>query len=167
MERHQAEPDVLVAAFADPLEATECLQELRTAGFAENEIGVVAPDNLALDREEIAEHSRVAEGSVVGAVAGASLGGLWCAAMAVELMPVIGIFVAGGLLGSAVVTAATGAALGGLAGALVGLGVPEEKATHFQQKLHDGHVVITVRPREHKGRALTILERHHGSLQPA
>jgi hypothetical protein len=159
--------EALVAAFADPLEARQCVEDLRRAGFAENEIGVVAPKHLELDREEVAEHSHVAEGSVVGAFAGAGLGSLWGIAMAAGLLPVIGPIVAGGLLASLVVTACTGAALGGLTGALVGLGVPEEEASHYEQKLHEGHVVVTVKPRERRQQALAILERHNASVKAA
>ena len=43
------------------------IEDLRAAGFSEEEIGLVAPDE-ELDREEVAQHSMVAEGSVVGAV---------------------------------------------------------------------------------------------------
>ncbi len=157
--------DVIVAAFADPLEAKETVEQLRAAGFAEQQIGVVAPHDPDLDREEVAEQSMVAEGSMAGAVAGAGLGSLWGVAMAAGLLPIIGPVVAGGLLASLVVTAATGAALGGLAGALAGLGVPEERAAHYEQKLHEGHVVITV---QHQGRmpeALSIFQRNNGSVE--
>jgi hypothetical protein len=161
------ESDVLVAAFADPLEARQCVEDLRRAGFAESEIGVLAAEHLDLDREEVAEHSMVAEASVVGAVAGAGLGSLWGVAMVTGLLPVIGPIVAGGLLASLVVTAATGAALGSLTGALVGLGVPEEEATLVEQKLHEGHVVVTVKPHGRRAGALAVLQRHNASVQPS
>ena len=156
-------PEVVVAAFADPLEARGCVEDLQSAGFTDDEIGLVAPD-ADLDREEVAEHSLVAEGSVVGAVAGASLGSLWGIVIAAGFLP-MGPIIAGGLLASLVVTAATGAALGSLAGALVGLGVPEEAAAHFEQKLHEGHVVITVKAEGRGDQALRILQRHNGSVQ--
>jgi hypothetical protein len=159
--------EVVVAAFADPLEARQCLEDLRAAGFSDEEIGVVAPQDLNLDREEIAEHSMVAEGSVVGAFAGAGLGSLWGVAMAAGWLPVIGPIVAGGVLASIVVTACTGAALGSLAGALVGLGVPEEEAVRYEQKVHEGHVVITVKPHQRSADARAILERHHASVETA
>jgi hypothetical protein len=159
-----AQSEIVVAAFADPLEARQCVEDLRLAGFCEDEIGLVAPDDDNLDREEIAEHSMVAEGSVVGAVAGAGLGSLWGIAIAAGFLPV-GPIIAGGLLASLVVTAATGAALGSLAGALVGLGVPEEEAAHYEQKLHEGHVVITVKADGRSNRARAILQRHNASVQ--
>ena len=169
MATNASQPEVVIAAFADPLEARQCIEDLRSAGFSEDEIGVVAPEHLELDREEVAEHSMVAEGSVVGAVAGAGLGGLWGIAMATGLLPMIGPIIAGGLLASVVVTAATaaaGAALGSLAGALVGLGVPEEEAARYEQKLHEGHVVVTVKPHSRRNEALAIMERHHASVEP-
>jgi hypothetical protein len=158
---------ILVAAFADPVEARQCIEDLRRAGYTDTEIGVVAPDHFELDREEIAEHSMVAEGSVFGAFAGASIGSIWGIAMAAGLLPVIGPIMAGGMLASVVVTAATGAALGGLAGGLVGLGVPEEEAARYEQKLHEGQVLITIRPQSRVEEALQILERHHAGVETA
>jgi hypothetical protein len=165
MTTNAAPQEIFVAAFADPLEARQCMEDLRAAGYTETELGIVAPDHFELDREEIAEHSMVAEGSVFGAFAGAGLGSLWGIAMATGLLPVIGPIVAGGILASLVVTAATGAALGSLAGALVGLGVPEEEAARYEQKLHEGHVLITVKPRNRGQEALQILARHHASVE--
>jgi hypothetical protein len=167
MATNAVQPEVVIAAFADPLEARQCIEDLRSAGFSEDEIGVVAPEDLELDREEVAEHSMVAEGSVVGAFAGAGLGSLWGVAMVTGLLPVIGPIVAGGLLASVIVTAAAGAALGSLAGALVGLGVPEEEAARYEQKLHEGHVVVTVKPHSRGSEALAILERHNASVETA
>ena len=158
---------IFVAAFADPVEARQCIEELRGAGYTDAEIGIVAPDHFELDREEVAEHSMVAEGSVFGAFAGASIGSIWGIAMAAGLLPVIGPIVAGGILASVVVTAATGAALGGLAGGLVGLGIPEDEAAHYEQKLHEGQVLITIRPQDRAEKALQILKRHHAGIETA
>jgi hypothetical protein len=163
MTSESSQTEVVVAAFADPLEARGCIEDLRAAGFLEEEIGLVAPTD-DLDREEVAEHSMVAEGSVVGAMAGAGLGSLWGMAIAAGFLP-MGPIIAGGLLASLLVTAATGAALGSLAGALVGLGVPEEQAAHFEQKLHEGHVVVTVKAHGRSAQALRILQRHNASVQ--
>jgi hypothetical protein len=163
MTSQSSQPEVVVAAFADPVEARQCVEDLRLAGFSEEEIGLVAPED-ELDREEVAEHSMVAEGSVVGAVAGAGLGSLWGVAIAVGFLP-MGPIIAGGLLASLLVTAATGAALGSLAGALVGLGVPEAEAAHFEQKLHEGHVVVTVKAQDRGDQALAIFQRHNASVQ--
>ncbi|MEX2142653.1 MAG: hypothetical protein WD894_25590 [Pirellulales bacterium] len=167
MATNAVQPEVVIAVFADLLAARQCIEDLRLAGFSEDEIGVVAPDDLELDREEVAEHSMVAEGSVVGAFAGAGLGSLWGVAMVAGLLPVIGPIVAGGLLASVIVTAATGAALGSLAGALVGLGVPEEEAARYEQKLHEGHVVVTVKSPSRSSEAMAILNRHHASVETA
>jgi hypothetical protein len=63
-----------------------------------------------------------------------------------------------------VVTAATGAALGGLAGALVGLGVPEEEAAEYEQLLHEGHLILTLKPHGDPAEVLAILRRHDASI---
>jgi hypothetical protein len=103
----QTDPNLLVAVFVDPYEAQACVAELRQMGLGEERVGVVVPEQAELDREEVTEHSMAAEGSVVGAFTGAGLGGLWGIGMAAGLLPVVGPILAGGILASIAVTAAT------------------------------------------------------------
>ncbi len=165
--------ELLVAVFDNATQARMAVEQLRHHGFKEQELGVIGPhaDEIQtdeLDREEVAEHSLVAEGSVTGAVAGAGLGGLCGIAMAAGLLPVIGAVVAGGLLASVFMTAATGAALGGLAGALVGLGSSEEEAAFYQEELQRGNTVVTVQVDEPRIReAMRILQQFGARLDAA
>jgi hypothetical protein len=60
-------------------------------------------------------------------------------------------------------SAAGGATVGGLAGALIGLGIPEDEAHHYEEELRSGRTIITV---QSEGRALeawSILQNHTGS----
>jgi hypothetical protein len=165
--------ELLVAVFDNATQARMAVEQLRHHGFKERQLGVVGPhaDEIQadeLDREEVTEHSLVAEGSVTGAVAGAGLGGLCGMAMAAGLLPVIGPVVAGGMLASVLVTAATGAAFGGLAGALVGLGSSEEDAAFFQEELERGKSVVTVQVEEPRANdAMRILHQFGAQLDAA
>lgn len=139
-----ATSSVVIAVFGDHEHARLALKELHERGLHDEHVGFVVRGDQRLDRELVARDCRIAEASVTGALAGASLGGLWGVAMATGLLPVIGPVIAGGLLASVVVTAATGAAVGGLSGALVGLGIPEHEAALFEEELEQGNVVLTV-----------------------
>jgi uncharacterized membrane protein len=61
--------------------------------------------------------------------------------------------------------AAVGAATGGLAGALIGLGVPELEAKQYEERIRSGNILMSVHTEdaEERRRAKDILERHHAS----
>jgi hypothetical protein len=94
------------------------------------------------------------EGATTGAAVGGTLGALAGIAAVVGFIPVVGpIFAAGPLLaaigiGGAVGTAAAGAiagaAAGGLIGALANLGVSEERAKVYADRVSLGNVLVAV-----------------------
>src|SRR5262245_29682597 len=108
----------VVGVFTDAQQAQQAVQELRRAGFQEDQIGVVAKDKAA---GEIAKASdkgtHAATGAATGAVAGAGVGALWALGIAAGVLPAIGPVIAGGLLASVVASAAGGAVVAGIAGA--------------------------------------------------
>ncbi len=68
-----------------------------------------------------------------------------------------------GLTGAAAATvsgAVTGALAGGLVGGLVGLGVPEETAKVYENRIREGGVLIAVAAREGDDEAHAVLEEH-------
>ena len=60
-----------------------------------------------------------------------------------------------------------GAATGGILGALMGLGVPEEDAKHFDEGFREGGALVTVDAGARTPEALAILSRHEVDLGPA
>ena len=56
--------------------------------------------------------------------------------------------------------AAAGAALGGIAGALIGLGIPEYEAKRYEGKIKEGNILISVHTedRTERARAKEIFE---------
>lgn len=159
-----ATSNVLVGVFEKDADARRCVDELRRAGFREDQLGVVARDRGTGDTAAGADDTgaSIAAGTATGAVAGAGVGALWALGMAAGAVPVIGPVLVGGLLATVLATAATGAVAGSIVGALVGLGVPEEEAAHYERELHAGRVLVTVR---HDGRADLAREllRRHGA----
>ena len=83
------------------------------------------------------------------------------------LVPGVGPIVVGGVLASTLTGAGIGAATGGIIGALMGLGVPEPDARHFDQGLRLGSTLVTVDAGPRTREALMILDRHGMDFGPS
>ena len=140
----------LIGVFADRRRADHFMAELRHAGFREDQIGMAAPHESA---------GKAEEGAVAGALTGGAVGALAAAAVVAGLIPGIGPVLVGGLLVTVLATAATGAAAGGALGTLVGLGIPEHEARHYEQQLQSGRTLVVVQPEGRFGDALALLRR--------
>lgn len=124
---------------ADEAQAHEAVDALRSAGFSRESIGVVMSGSTK-ERLYPGDAEKVEEGTGWGAGLGAIAGGL----AALASLPVPGGLFVAGPVGALVTGAATGAVGGGLVGALVGLGVPEEQAEIYEQRVRDGGVALAV-----------------------
>jgi hypothetical protein len=153
-----AQRTTVVGVFEEQTEAQRAVDELRRAGFWENQIGVVAHGGATPVATET--NSKWEEGAVTGAVAGAGVGGLWALGIAAGLLPVVGPIIAGGLLASVLVSAAGTAAVGSVVGALVGLGIPEDEATFYEDEFKAGRTLVTVKSDDRWQEAELILRRH-------
>ncbi|HWA97017.1 MAG TPA: hypothetical protein VG713_00930 [Pirellulales bacterium] len=118
--------------------------------------GSVSPD----DAEMLAAEDTVVRGVSAGAVTGAGLGSLWALAVVTGVLPVVGPFIAGGILATLAVGAAGGAFAGGVIGALVGLGIPEHEARAYEQAFNAGQAIVTVRTSARQAEAREILDRN-------
>lgn len=135
----------VVGVFKSRKQAQDAVNELRSAGFREDEIGVIAHDSDE-DGTHHEEHgSKAGEGAAVGVATGAGAGALWAVGIAAGMLPAIGPVIAGGVLASILASAAGGAAVAGLAGALVGLGIPEDEADYYETEFHSGRTLVTVK----------------------
>ncbi len=141
----------VIATFADRRQADRFVEELRRAGFRDEEVGVLAP-------QAPADETKAEEGAVVGAVSGGVLGAV-AGAVATGLVPGVGPVLAVGLLAGVVGGAITGAAAGGLVGALVGLGIPEAEARRYEQEVQAGRTLVVVQAPGRSGAALAVLRR--------
>src|SRR5262245_34838577 len=116
--------NTVVGVFDDHTKAREAIGDLKSAGFRDDQIGVVSHDK---DRgDEGTEGDAVASGALAGAAAGAGLGAAWGLGIMAGLLPAIGPVIAGGTLAAILASAATGAAAAGLVGALIGMGLSKE-----------------------------------------
>ena len=145
----------LIGVFPDSQEATRYVEELRRAGFRNEDVGVVTPNaGGSTSGETYAE-----EGAAAGAVTGGTLGTLAGLAVATGLLPPIGPVFAAGLLAGILASTATGAAAGGLIGALIGMGIPEEEARRYEGELKAGRTLVVVQEKLRLPEALAILRR--------
>ena len=160
---------VAVGVFYSQNEAQRAVSELKTAGFTDEQIGVVAHDPKKKHQPRVDDasgdshkESKAAEGAATGVMAGAGVGALWALGIAAGMLPAIGPVVAGGILGSILLSAAGGAAVAGIAGALIGLGIPEEEAHYYEQEFKSGRTIVTVRANGRYDEAVAIMQRHNG-----
>jgi len=163
----QNQSSVVVGVFEDREQAERAAEELRQAGFSDDQIGFAmrGGDPAAEGGEgeegmsDDDERGGTREGLVMGAISGGALGGIVGAAAAL-LIPGIGPILAGGILGAALTGAAVGAATGGIVGALREWGVSEEEAQYYESELQAGRVLLTVRANGRHEEAREILRRN-------
>ena len=101
---------------------------------------------------------------MVGAVTGGVLGGLgaWLVGLGSLAIPVIGPVIAAGAFATALVGAVTGAAIGAIAGTLVGMGIPEEEANWYEERVRSGAWLVSVKAGGRYDEARRILHEFGG-----
>ncbi len=153
-----------IGVFTTPGDARRAIEDLRQAGFADERIGILThdkegdPDVRSL--RDLAGN-RAGMGAAVGVAAGAGGGALWALGIAVGILPAIGPVIAGGLLAAIALSAASGAAAAGIVGALVGLGVSDQDAAHYEREFKEGRTILVLQGDERGALARTILMAHH------
>jgi hypothetical protein len=151
--------DTAVGVFTDFTHAEEAIEELRSSGFASDQIGFVADDPAKVEAPPAESGTQAGKGAAIGASVGVVLGTGLGLAVAAFVLPGAGPVIVGGLLAGALGGAVTGGASGGILGALIGLNIPEEEARHCEQQLHSGRSVVTVHAGDRYEEAVAILRR--------
>ena len=132
-------------------QAESIVNDLRVAGFNDNDISVLFPDKTGTHDFAHEQHTKAPEGAATGAGAGGVLGGAlgWLAGIGALAIPGVGPFIAAGPIMAALGGAAVGAALGGITGALIGMGIPEYEAKRYEGKITAGNILISVHTETH------------------
>lgn len=144
-----------VGTFPNHAAAERALTELRDSGFPMDKVSVVAKDTQHHDRIAGVETSdrvgnKADDGAKAGAVSGGALGGLTglLVGLGVLAIPGIGPVMLAGAGATVLATALSGTAIGslagGLLGALVGLGIPEEHARGYHDRVTRGEYLVMV-----------------------
>jgi hypothetical protein len=156
----------IVGIFRNRSRAQEAVRALKQAGFRDDQIGFLSPgydgNEMAIDD---ATNSRIGEGSVIGAAAGAGAGALWALGIAANVLPVIGPAVAGGILMSVLASAGGAAAAGTLVGGLIGLGIPEDEASAYDGEVRAGSTLVTVQADDREMEAWQVLQRYDANFR--
>jgi len=156
--------DTVVGVFSDHQQAERAIDELRRAGFRDDQIGIARrrPEGEVTETTTgtESEETHAGTGAIAGVVAGAGLGALAGLGILSGVIPVIGPAIAGGTLGIILSNAAGGAAVAGVIGALIGAGIPEEEAQYYNREFEAGRTIVTVKGDDRVDEATTILRRH-------
>jgi hypothetical protein len=149
----------------DEPQACQIVEDLRAAGFSNNDISVLLPDRRGTRDFAHEKGTKAPEGAATGAGAGGILGGAlgWLVGIGALAIPGLGPLIAAGPIMAALGGAAVGAATGGVVGALVGMGIPEYEAKRYEGKLREGKVLMSVHAEnsDEIKRAKEIFERDH------
>lgn len=131
---------------ASNAQADFIVDQLKTAGFANNDISVLFPDRETTRDFAHEKNTKAPEGAITGAGTGGVVGGAlgWIAGIGALAIPGVGPFIAAGPIMAALSGAAVGATVGGIAGALIGLGIPEIEAKRYEGKIKSGNILIAV-----------------------
>jgi len=145
--------------------AVRIVEQLKAAGFSNNDVSVLLPDRAGSRDFAHEHHTKAPEGAATGAVVGGLAAGAlgWLVGIGSLAIPGVGPLIAAGPIMAALSGAAAGGAVGGIAGALVGLGIPEYEAKQYEGKVKNGNILISVHTDDSRKRqaAKEIFERAH------
>ena len=144
-----------VGLFYSRDEAERALRTLKDDGFDMNRVNVIAKDaDKVTDSAGVDvgynEGNNAAEGAGAGATSGAVLGGIGglLLGLGTLVIPGVGpIIVAGeaaSTIASTLAGAGIGAAAGGIIGGLIGLGIQEDKAKIYSDRVSSGSYLVMV-----------------------
>src|SRR6516225_6943772 len=127
-------------------QAIRIANNLRAAGFSENDISVLFPDKQGTRDFAHEQHTKAPEGAVSGVVTGGIIGGTlgWLVGIGSLAIPGLGPFIAAGPILAALGGVAAGGTAGGIVGALIGMGIPEYEAKRYEGKIREGNIFISV-----------------------
>ncbi|MGI5826466.1 MAG: DUF2795 domain-containing protein [Patescibacteria group bacterium] len=140
--------------FDNSKQADEAISKLQASGYKPEDISIITKETGVVRKEEVDENrtehvgGRTLKGAGIGLVAGLIVGA------AAFTIPGVGAILVGGpllttlgLSGVAATTVAggiTGLLAGGIIGTLVGLGVPEEQAKIYEERIKEGAILLAV-----------------------
>jgi hypothetical protein len=132
--------------YKSSLQAELSVDRLLSAGFANDDISVLLPDNDSSKEFAHNKDTKAPEGTTAGVTAGGVVGGTLglLAGIGALAIPGVGPFIAAGPIMGALAGVGVGGAVGGLIGALVGMGIPEYEAKRYEGRIKEGGVLLSV-----------------------
>ena len=149
--------------YRDRTHVEEAIDDLLGAGFRNEDISVLFPENTGTKDFAHEKHTKAPEGAATGAGTGGAIGGTLglLAGIGALAIPGVGPFIAAGPIVGALAGLGAGSAVGGLIGALVGMGIPEYEAKRYEGRIKEGGILLSVHcdNSDWVGRAKDILKR--------
>lgn len=132
--------------FHTGLQAERCVDDLIAAGFNNDDVSVLLPDNHGTRDFGMEKHTKAPEGATAGVTAGGAIGGTLglLVGMGALVIPGIGPLIAAGPIVAALAGLGAGGAVGGLIGALAGMGIPEYEAKRYEGHVKAGGVLMSI-----------------------
>jgi hypothetical protein len=127
-------------------QAEQSVDRLLAAGFSNDDISVLFPDNQGSKDFAHEKNTKAPEGTTTGVTTGGVIGGTLglLAGIGALAIPGIGPFIAAGPIMGALAGLGVGGAVGGLIGALVGMGIPEYEAKRYEGRIKEGGILLSV-----------------------
>lgn len=146
----------IIGIYAEREYAERGIRKLEEKGFVPQDISIIMKDREEGKKLASDTGASVAGGAASGAATGAVIGGIAGLLVGIGAIAIPGfgaILIGGpiaaalGLTGAAATTttgAATGALAGGLLGMLVSLGIPEDEARTYEERIREGGILLAV-----------------------
>ena len=147
--------DMITGLFVDRESADRAYNSVTSRGYDKGDVNLVMSD--ATRQKHYPENpitynelgNKATDGAGIGGAIGGTIGAI-AAAIAVVgttiAIPGLGIFIAGPAA-AALAGLGAGSLTGGVVGALIGLGIPEERVKHYQSGIDEGGILLGVKPR--------------------
>ncbi len=126
--------------------AENAVNMLKAAGYRNTDISLLFPHAEKTVDIASKEKSEVPEDALIGAGAGAVIGGSigWIAGIGLLAIPGLGPFIAAGPIMAALAGVGIGGAVGGISGTLISIGIPEKQAKRYEEKVKKGGIFLSV-----------------------
>jgi len=147
--------DMITALFNDRESAEHAFNSVTSRGYHKDEVNLVMSD--ATRQKHFQENpitynemgSKAADGAGIGGAIGGTIGAIAAVVATVGTtlaVPGLGIIFYGPAV-AALAGLGAGSLTGGVVGALIGLGIPEERVRHYQSGIDEGGILMGVKPK--------------------
>lgn len=126
-------------------QAEDAVNRLVAAGFTNDDISVLLPDNQSTRNFAHKKDTKAPEGTTTGVTTGGAIGGAigLLAGIGALAIPGVGPLIAAGPIMGALAGVGVGGAVGGLIGALIGMGIPEYEAKRYEGRVKEGGILLS------------------------
>lgn len=137
---------VVLGIYQHRADVEHAISTLRMRGFRSADISALFPSGESNKEFAHEKGTKMPEGASTGAASGIVLGGAlgWLAGIGALAIPGVGPLIAAGPIVGMLAGAGVGGTVAGIAGALIGLGVPEYEAKRYEGQVKEGGILLSV-----------------------